>query len=131
MKKWFLFLLSAVLLLSACGEAAPAPAESNGDTSSEPPVSTEPDTEPPVLRINKSVREVTIKKGATFDLMQGVTAKDNVDGKIEDRVEINDGGFDPNVPGVYTIGYFVADSAGNAAEAVFRTITVMMMHCVV
>ena len=125
MKKWFLFLLSAVLLLSACGEAAPAPAESSADVSSEAPVSTEPDTEPPVLRINKSVREVTIKKGEEFDLMNGVTAKDDVDGKIVHRVEINDGGFDPNVPGVYTIGYFVTDSAGNAAEAVFRTITVM------
>ncbi len=125
MKKWFLFLLSAVLLLSACGEAAPAPAESSADVSSEAPVSTEPDTEPPVLRINKSVREVTIKKGEEFDLMNGVTAKDDVDGKIVDRVEINDGGFDPNVPGVYTIGYFVTDSAGNAAEAVFRTITVV------
>ena len=125
MKKWFLFLLSAVLLLSACGEAAPAPAESSADVSSEAPVSTEPDTEPPVLRINKSVREVTIKKGEAFDLMNGVTAKDDVDGKIVHRVEINDGGFDPNVPGVYTIGYFVTDSAGNAAEAVFRTITVM------
>lgn len=125
MKKWFLFLLSAVLLLSACGEAAPAPAESSADVSSEAPVSTEPDTEPPVLRINKSVREVTIKKGEGFDLMNGVTAKDDVDGKINDKVVIDDGGFDPNVPGVYTITYSVKDAAGNAAETVVRTVTVV------
>lgn len=125
MKKWFLIVLAASLLLVSCGEAETTVSRPSAESSEEAAVSTEPDTEPPTLRITKNNREVTIKKGAEFDLKQGVSATDNVDGKITDKIEINKNGFDPNVPGEYTVGYFVTDAAGNSAEPVFRKITVV------
>ena len=125
MKKWFLIVLAASLLLVSCGEAETTVSRPSAESSEEAAVSTEPDTEPPTLRITKNNREVTIKKGAEFDLKQGVSATDNVDGKITDKIEINKNGFDPNVPGEYTVGYFVTDAAGNPAEPVFRKITVV------
>jgi len=55
--------------------------------------------------------------------MEGVSARDNVDGTITDKVQIDDGGFDRTVAGTYTITYTVSDEAGNTSTAT-RTITV-------
>jgi prepilin-type N-terminal cleavage/methylation domain-containing protein len=54
----------------------------------------------------------------------GVKATDDVDGDITDRIVIT-GNINPNVAGPHTIIYNVADSAGNDAIAVTRTINVV------
>jgi hypothetical protein len=48
--------------------------------------------------------------------MQNVTGYDKVDGIITDKIQINDGGFDPSVAGEYTVTYFLSDNAGNVAD---------------
>lgn len=81
------------------------------------------DSKKPKIRIFDSYK-VFIKKGESFDLMSGVKGSDDVDGDITDKIQINDGGFDPQVPGEYTVVYFLSDSAGNVADPKQRTITV-------
>ncbi len=82
----------------------------------------EVDTIAPILTVDPS--DVTIEYGQDYDLMNGVTALDNVDGNITSEIEIvSDGGFDNMTPGEYTVEYRVEDSSGNEATAT-RTITV-------
>ncbi len=118
MKKILLLLLSLLTLLCSCSLG--------GGTVSveESELSSAPDTEAPKIRIVVSEETVVIKKGESYDLMNGVRGSDNVDGDITDKIQINNGGFDPGVPGEYTVTYFLADSAGNSAEPKFKNITV-------
>ncbi len=119
MKKTIIAILSILVLLSGCtpsGEVSDTSFESQADVV---------DTEPPVIRVPKATAEVTIKKGTDYNLMMGVTGKDNVDGTITDKIQINKGGFDPDVPGEYTVTYFLSDAAGNSAEPKFRKIIVV------
>lgn len=59
------------------------------------------------------------------DLLKGVTAVDDVDGDLTDKIEVsvmpsmnvNDGVVKPSVPGDYEITYTVTDEAGNEANA--------------
>lgn len=82
------------------------------------------DTVKPRISLAKDARSVIINQGEELDLMDGVKGHDNVDGDITHKIEINDGGFDPDVPGEYMITYFLADGAGNSANAVTRKVTV-------
>ncbi len=84
--------------------------DSDGNTTTEtaqvtvdaPPTITATDTE--------------IVKGDTLDLLSLATANDPEDGTITGSITVtDDGGFDNNTPGVYTITYEVTDSAGNTA----------------
>lgn len=58
-------------------------------------------------------RVITV--GDEFDPLEGVTAIDNVDGDITDKIEVS-GDYDVNTPGTYTIYYTVKDSAGNETK---------------
>ncbi len=64
---------------------------------------------------------MTIKAGNKFN-DPGVTATDNVDGDITDKVQVS-GAIDIYTPGEYTIKYTVTDSYGNTTEA-SRTLVV-------
>jgi putative cell wall-binding protein/alpha-tubulin suppressor-like RCC1 family protein len=77
------------------------------------------DSEKPVIH---GLVDVTIPVGEAFDAMAGVTATDNADGDLTAAISI-DGSVDTAKPGVYSLTYTVADSAGNRAEA-SRTVTV-------
>lgn len=68
--------------------------------------------EAPVLTVTDKV----IKKGKSLDLKTLiVSAQDKEDGDLKDRVEItNDGGFNKNKAGVYTITFKVTDSKGQS-----------------
>ncbi|MCM3763808.1 DUF5011 domain-containing protein [Neobacillus niacini] len=57
---------------------------------------------------------LSIQQGSTFT-DPGVTAKDNVDGDLTDKVTVT-GQVDANKPGDYHLVYRVTDSAGNKAE---------------
>ena len=97
------------LLFSGC---APV-----GDDSSAAPSaaleSAAPDNTRPTIRIQTT--EVVIGVGETYDLLDGVTGSDDVDGDITGRIVIEKGGYDPDIAGKYTVTYNLTDSAGNTA----------------
>lgn len=77
------------------------------------------DTEVPVITIkNKTFKTV---KNKEIDILKGVTANDNLDGDITDRITIND--IDYTTTGIKNIEYTVIDSAGNvASEKAYLTV---------
>lgn len=66
--------------------------------------------------------DVVIKVGEVFDVRKDVSAMDDVDGDLTDKIQIS-GKFDIRTPGTYVIVYRVSDNAGNTATAE-RKITV-------
>lgn len=87
-------------------------------------VEEEDDDIPPLIMVAYDAQHVTINQGEVFDLLQGITGLDNLEGNITERIEIDLGGFDSEVPGTYTIRYTLQDQSGNEATPVTRTITV-------
>ncbi|WP_250505024.1 LamG-like jellyroll fold domain-containing protein [Bowdeniella massiliensis] len=77
------------------------------------------DTEPPVLKVPGAV---SIVAGESFDPLAGVSALDNTDGDITDRIQVT-GSVDTETPGAYALHYLVADANGNQATAL-RAVTV-------
>src|SRR5699024_1506757 len=69
------------------------------------------DTQPPVLTIPEGT---TVTVGTTFDPLEGVSAVDNTDGDVTDRIEVT-GGVDTTSPGQYALTYVVSDTNGNQA----------------
>lgn len=86
------------------------------------------DKEKPIISINKN--EITLNQGDNVDLKSGVTATDNYDGDISDRIEIT-GTVDVNKDGKYEIKYNVSDSSGNTADEVIRTYIVEEIYKIV
>lgn len=76
------------------------------------------DTVAPVI----VVEDVTIKVNDDINLMDGISATDNVDGDLTVKVTVT-GTVDTTKEGTYTVTYKVADAAGNEAVAE-RTVTV-------
>ena len=72
-------------------------------------------------RITGANEPITLEKHGTIDLMEGVTAQDNIDGVC--KVTCDLGGFDPDVAGTYFVTYTAVDSSGNQA-VVRRRVTV-------
>ena len=70
---------------------------------------TQKDTKAPVLVVPG---DEIIKQGTEFDVRQGISAWDEVDGDLTSAIEVI-GEFDSNAPGNYTITYCVSDKAGN------------------
>ncbi len=82
------------------------------------------DTVKPEIKIDPVHISVTIKAGENYDLLAGVSGYDNVDGDITNKIQIDKGGFDPDISGEYTVTYTLTDNAGNTAEIKTKTITV-------
>lgn len=76
------------------------------------------DTEAPVI----TAEDVTVYVGGEFDPAADVTAVDNVDGDVTEKIVIT-GEADTSKEGTYTLTYTVKDAAGNEASAE-RTVTV-------
>ncbi|MDD4035848.1 MAG: DUF5011 domain-containing protein [Bacilli bacterium] len=68
--------------------------------------------------------ETKIKVGGAIDLRLGVSAHDQEDGDMTNKIIINPTSIDTNVTGTYTITYNVSDKYGNKANEVTRTIIV-------
>ncbi len=71
--------------------------------------------EPPKL---VGIHDRYIEVGEHLDLRKYIFALDNLDGVITERIKVWEGGFDPNIPGAYEIGYSVTDSNGLTDRAV-------------
>lgn len=78
------------------------------------------DTTPPVLTLNGAA-EVTLHCGDAYP-EPGAALADACDPGTDVAIS---GDFNPNVAGVYTRQYDATDTSGNAAEPLFRTITVV------
>jgi hypothetical protein len=78
------------------------------------------DTTPPVISLN-GLAALTVECGSVF-ADPGATAADACEGDVP--VTIGGNAVDTATPGVYTITYNAADTAGNAAAQVTRTVTV-------
>lgn len=110
-----IMVLLLTILLTSC--------TTNNDNDKDNPLLN--DTVAPILTILDSEKKVTIKQGEEYDLMKGISAFDNLEKDIIKRVQILDDEYDNNVPGTYSILYFLADTAGNSAEPVERIIVVL------
>lgn len=78
----------------------------------------------PVITIKSDGLIIYMNPAAEFDLMDGVSGRDNIDGDITEEIKVSDDGFDPNVPGEYMINYTLFDSSGNEARPQTRKIVV-------
>lgn len=80
------------------------------------------DKVPPMIEVTPQT--VTHFQGVDYELLTGVSAVDNVDlTNVQVKVQDN-GGYDKEVVGTYTITYIATDSAGNSSTAT-RTIEVV------
>jgi large repetitive protein len=80
------------------------------------------DTTPPVITLLGNPA-VTVQCGAVY-VDAGAAASDACDGNLSVSINVA-GAVNTAVPGVYTITYTVVDAAGNAAQEVVRTVTVV------
>lgn len=80
------------------------------------------DTTPPSL-ILVGAAEIEVIKGNSYD-DPGANAFDIVDGNLTTQIAVTNL-VDTSVPGIYTVSYDVIDNAGNAAETLTRTVTVI------
>ena len=106
----FIILFAVALVACKSDNEDPTPVE---PTPSEPtpsePTPTPADTTAPLLF---GVSDVVVNIGDSFDPMADITAIDNVDGTITNRIVVT-GAYDLEVAGVYTLTYTVSDNAGN------------------
>jgi hypothetical protein len=81
------------------------------------------DDTPPVI-VLLGDNPLLISRGDTYK-EYGATAHDEVDGDITDLIEIDSATVDTAVIGEYVVTYNVADTAGNDADEVIRTVYVV------
>ena len=120
-------LLVIALLASGCtptnddNSFTPSEAVESSAAISTPDESEVTDSKPPVIRL--TVSKVTISQGEEYDLMDGITAYDSIDGDLTGKIVIDRGNYDPDIPGEYVITYTLSDSSGNAATPKQKKIT--------
>lgn len=76
-----------------------------------------PDTIAPVI---SGVNDKAIYVGETIDYWKGVSALDDVDGDLTDKIEIDNEGVNTKKAGSYVVTYRVKDAAGNESVAEMR-----------
>ncbi len=72
------------------------------------------DKEAPILKIGKKSYDVFL--GKNINIMENVSATDNVDGNITDRITTNKNEINFNTKGTKKLIYNVSDQAGNQAQ---------------
>jgi len=82
------------------------------------------DLTPPVLTLLGD-NPLTVNTGEAY-VDPGAMAQDNYDGDISDQIVVTGLPIDTALPGEYTLYYNVADSSGNAAEEITRTVLVVL-----
>ncbi len=76
----------------------------------------------PLIKVSGTT--IFIDQGEEYNLLEGITGLDNLEGDITDKIQINYGNYNKDVPGTYEIFYFLTDLAGNVADSVSRIINV-------
>ncbi|MBP3799900.1 MAG: DUF5011 domain-containing protein [Bacilli bacterium] len=64
--------------------------------------------------------DITLKEGTTYNLLTGVSATDNEDGNITNKVTIQTNNVDFNTPGKYQVTYKVSDSCNHTVTKVIN-----------
>jgi subtilisin family serine protease len=82
-----------------------------------------PDLSPPVLTLNGPAPQVIAQGDPYVEL--GATAIDSFDGDLSTAVAVDASAVDTSTPGSYPVTYDVADSSGNAATQLVRTVDVV------
>ena len=137
MKRMTILLLAAMLLLVSCGEAEVTPAESSMEStvessteSSGEPEDNDTDKTPPAFvdAKNGKLPAVSHDAGEEVDLLSDIVVMDNRTATEDLVLSISDnGGYDPTVPGVYTLTISACDSAANEAKATLQ-VTVKQVY---
>lgn len=70
------------------------------------------DTKAPVI----TEKDATVNQGAKVNILENVTAKDEVDGDLTSKIK-TEGTVDTSKPGTYTVKLAVTDDSGNSATA--------------
>lgn len=91
--------------------------DSDGNTTTKTITVTVSSNNAPVI----TAADKTLKKGASFNPMTGVTASDTEDGNVTDKVTVTANDVDTSAVGTYHVTYSVTDSDGNTTT---KTITV-------
>ncbi|MBC1332547.1 immunoglobulin-like domain-containing protein [Listeria booriae] len=91
--------------------------DSDGNTTTKTITVTVSSNNAPVI----TAADKTLKKGASFDPMAGVSASDTEDGNVTDKVTVTANDVDTSAVGTYHVTYSVTDSDGNTTT---KTITV-------
>ncbi|MBC2170891.1 immunoglobulin-like domain-containing protein [Listeria booriae] len=91
--------------------------DSDGNTTTKTITVTVTSNDAPVI----TASDKTLKKGASFDPMVGVTASDVEDGNVTGKVTVTANDVDTSAVGTYHVTYSVTDSDGNTTT---KTITV-------
>lgn len=79
------------------------------------------DKEAPKINIAEKTYEITTKD--SFDVMNGITAIDNEDGDLTEKIVTNQASIDFTKEGIKKVQYSVTDNAGNTAtEMVYVTV---------
>ena len=79
-----------------------------------------PDETAPVL---SGVKDITVYVGNTPDYLEGVTAEDETDGDLTDKIVVDTAKVDVNKKGAYPVSYSCTDEAGNeVVESIFLTV---------
>lgn len=73
----------------------------------------EPDTTAPVI---SGVKDIAVYIGNTPDYLEGVTAEDETDGDLTDKIVVDTSKVNVNKKGAYPVTYTCKDSSGNEAE---------------
>lgn len=114
MKKIFttLLLITLPLLLVSCLN------ESNKEN----------DNIKPIVRVSNEYKTVLLNQYENVDLeeilLEGVTAIDNLDGDITEKIKVNYDEVDINIPGNYKAYFTVVDSSNNMSEAADKNVIV-------
>ncbi|MBC1502286.1 immunoglobulin-like domain-containing protein [Listeria booriae] len=91
--------------------------DSDGNTTTKTITVTVSSNNAPVI----TAADKTLKKGASFDPVAGVSASDTEDGDVTDNVSVTANDVDTSAVGTYHVTYSVTDSDGNTTT---KTITV-------
>ena len=81
------------------------------------------DKEPPMIKTNKNYYEIIL--GKKFNIMENVTATDNIDKNITSKITTNKNEIDFTKKGTSKLKYIVSDQAGNIAE---KEVTLNIKH---
>lgn len=77
----------------------------------------ENDKEPPELKCSENILTIEVNEDIDYDLLKSfLTATDNVDGDITDKIEQMSSNIKEHKIGNYEINYSVSDSAGNVSD---------------